>query len=117
MSENQNNHLDQVISALQTHLSCATVINGYKFPVSAITCRDGVQFSVQASAYTYCRPRNNTGPWTHVEVMTLTDGVKPSNWEHDEDLIGSYVPIEAVAKEILDRGLDTVLCLENKDDS
>lgn len=116
-----NKDLQDVIDALQAHLSHATVVRGYKYPVSAITCRDGTRFSVQASDFTYCKPRNNTGPWTHVEVMTLTDDVVPRNWEQDESKIGGFVPIEAVAQEILDRGFvtvsqGTVLRLENKND-
>lgn len=74
-------------------------------PVSAITCADGVQFSVQASQFTYCSPRDDQGPWTSVEVMTITDDVVPYFWEHDagENLAG-YVPIEAVAREVIRRG-------------
>lgn len=116
-----NKDLEDVIAALQAHLSNATVVQGYKYPVSAITCRDGTRFSVQASDFTYCKPRNNTGPWTHVEVMTLTNDVVPRHWNQDPDAIGAYVPIEAVAQEIIDRGFvtlaqGTVLRLENKND-
>ena len=37
-------------------------------PVPAIVCADGFRMSVQADKYTYCRPRQNQGPWTEVEV-------------------------------------------------
>lgn len=33
-----------------------------------ITCADGFQFSVQASSGHYCTPRDDIGPWTHLEV-------------------------------------------------
>ena len=94
-----NKDLQDVVAALQAHLSNATVVQGYKYPVSAITCRDGTRFSVQASDFTYCKPRNNTGPWTHVEVMTLTDDVvempaakkrgRPAKTETAEDSPGA----------------------------
>lgn len=100
-----SNEIADIVSALQTHLASATVVNGFKHPVSAVTCRDGTVFSVQAGAYLYCTPRNNKGPWTHVEVMTITDGVTPLNWDQDAgDQLAGYVPIEAVAREIYERG-------------
>jgi len=33
-----------------------------------IKCQDGFTMSIQASSYHYCRPRNDQGPYTHVEV-------------------------------------------------
>jgi hypothetical protein len=107
-------NIRSVIDDLQAHLQTAEVVElrageSYRMPVGAITCRDGTQFSVQASRFTYCTPRNDQGPWTAVEVMTLTEGVTPRNWEHDAgDNLAGYVPIEAVAREILDRGYLTL---------
>lgn len=94
------------VEALQQHLSSASMVDGFKAPVEAITCLDGSEFSVQAAAYIYCTPRSDYGPWTHVEVMNLSD-VEPTFWEEDEYNIGAYVPIEDVAKEILLRGGDS----------
>tara|TARA_R110000868_G_scaffold298_5_gene2482 strand:- start:1486 stop:1788 length:303 start_codon:yes stop_codon:yes gene_type:complete len=34
----------------------------------ATVCADGFTISIQASSYHYCEPRNNEGPYTHVEV-------------------------------------------------
>lgn len=105
-----NNEINQIIDAIQQHLQTANVIDvgmgrTFREPVGAITCRDGTQFSVQASEFTYCTPRNNTGPWTSVEVMTLSEGVTPQYWEQDAgDNLAGYVPVEAVAREILARG-------------
>lgn len=100
-----NEEIQQIVCVLQKHLQSATVVNGWRYPVEQVICADGVRFSVQASRYTYCQPRNDAGPWTHVEVMTITDGATPSNWTHDAgDNLAGYVPIEAVAKEIWDRG-------------
>jgi hypothetical protein len=72
-------------------------------PVSHITCRDGTRLSVQASEYTYCKPRDNQGPWTHVEVMMISK-VKPIHFDYPDDDVAGYVPIELVAQEILARG-------------
>jgi hypothetical protein len=116
------NSLDQIEAALQAHLQNAEVVRlpgqtlseVFRLPTDPIICRDGTKFSIQASEFTYCAPRDNQGPWTHVEVMTLTDGVTPSNWEHDAgDNLAGYVPIESVAKEILQRGF---LSIDNSAD-
>jgi hypothetical protein len=102
---------DQVVAMLQDHLQSAEVFDAqdlgkYRMPVGHITCQDGTQFSIQASRYTYCTPRNDQGPWTHVEVMTLSKGVEPKFWNHDAgDSLAGYVPITAVADEIISRGL------------
>ena len=34
----------------------------------AIICKSGFRMSVQASATSYSRPENNSGPYTHVEI-------------------------------------------------
>lgn len=100
--------VQSTVEALQQHLSSASIERGgFKAPVEAITCFDGSVFSVQAAAYNYCTPRSDYGPWTHVEVMNLSD-VEPTFWEEDEHYIGAYVPIEDVAKEILLRGVQSL---------
>lgn len=33
-----------------------------------IICNDGTSISIQASEFHYCMPRNNVGPYSHVEV-------------------------------------------------
>lgn len=97
-------HIEDIVRALQEHLQSATVINGHRYPVAAVICGDGTRFSVQAGNYLYCSPRDNSGPWTAVEVMTLTDGVTPINWQHDAgDNLAGWVPIESVAREIYQR--------------
>lgn len=105
-----NTKLQEVIDALQAHLQSADLIEfnseeSYRGPVPPITCRDGVQFSIQAGNGLYCEPRSNQGPWSAVEVMTLTQNTEPRNWSNDAgDGLAGYVPIEAVAQEILERG-------------
>ena len=44
------------------HDNTITVIN------NMMICRDGFELSIQASAHHYCTPRDNRGPYTHVEV-------------------------------------------------
>ena len=68
---------------------------------------DGVKISVQASEFHYATPRDNYGPWSHVEVgcITGTDGkhvTPPSEWleyadagELPSDVYG-YVPVALV---------------------
>jgi hypothetical protein len=101
--------VNQIMQDLQAHLQTAQVVRTtfgeFRLPVGAITCGDGTQFSVQASRHTYCAPRDDHGPWSKVEVMTLTEGATPAHWEHSAgDNLAGYVPLKAVAQEILMRG-------------
>jgi hypothetical protein len=93
-----------IVDALLDHLQTAIVVCGHRWPVAAITCRDGAVFSIQAGNYMYCHPRNNTGPWTHVEVMPISANAKPTKFQCEVDDVAGYVPIEKVAAEILSRG-------------
>ena len=36
--------------------------------IPEIVCKDGTTLSVQASEFHYCTPRDNKGPYTHVEI-------------------------------------------------
>lgn len=100
--------LQSVIDALQDHLQTAIVERGCRYPVEAVTCRDGAKFSIQAGEYLYCTPRNNTGPWTHVEVMPLSATANPTKFHCDPGDVAAYIPIEDVAAEILSRGFLTI---------
>lgn len=78
-----------------------------------ITCEDGTVLSVQASEYHYCSPRNDVGPYTHVEVgypsskppqewASCMDG---SDFDIDWDVsVYAWVPIELVEEYINDHG-------------
>jgi hypothetical protein len=49
----------------------ATVRNIQEFmppEYRVLYCCDGFSLSVNGSQYHFCRPRNNHGPWSHVEV-------------------------------------------------
>ena len=101
--------IQQVVQAIQDHLNSAVVhetsIGKWREPLPPIICNDGTKFSVQAGKYHYCTPQSNTGPWTKVEVMTITAGVTPQHWFNDaDDNLAGYVPIELVAQEIISRG-------------
>jgi hypothetical protein len=70
-----------------------------------IICKDGWSMSVQASQHHYCRPRQDVGPWTEVEVG-YPSTAEPLLFEYvecetdDTDWTGSvypYTPVGVVA--------------------
>ena len=67
-----------------------------------IVCADGATMSVQASKFTYCTPRNNVGPYTHVEVgypshpFPEAAEYKNDAERDDTDNIFANVPVEIV---------------------
>jgi len=71
------------------------------FPAPRIRCRDGFIMSVQVSKCHYCTPRNNIGPWTHVEVgfpsqkedLLMEYAEDP---DHPTETVYGYVPVEIV---------------------
>lgn len=83
--------LEDIQNHLQSHLQTAVK--------PRLRCKDGYTVSVQASEFHYCTPRNNTGPYTKVEV-----GYPSSEDEelghYGDDGWGSdvyaYVPVEVV---------------------
>lgn len=73
-----------------------------------IVCNNGVSFSVQASSFHYCIPRDNNGPYSHVEVGFLERTEHPSEWQEyregkDGDIY-AYIPIELVVDFIRQNG-------------
>lgn len=89
------------VEALQRYLSTAP----RRFPggpVPAIHCRDGFHMSVQASSGTYCTPRNDSGPWSQVEIG-YPNRIEPLLFEYAEtkgdwtQTVYGWVPIELVA--------------------
>lgn len=76
----------------------------YRSPTPQVTCMDGTTLSVQVGSSLYCQPRDNNGPYTHVEVgypskpfeqlLEYIDG----NVDTDNpcDAVYGYVPIEIV---------------------
>ena len=76
------------------------------------TCNNGLIFSLQTTRTHYCTPRNDKGPWTHVEIgfpsrkveslMPYADGA----WRDcpPTDDVYAYVPMDVVQKMIDDNG-------------
>lgn len=82
-------------------------ISELKKQAPRLTCWDGVSLSVQASARHLCLPKDNCGPYTHVEVGFVS-GVMglPKEWEtyaymplYCQNISDIYarVPLEMVA--------------------
>jgi hypothetical protein len=79
---------------------------GYRFANSLprIECADGFSLSVQAGRLLYSRPREDAGPWTHVEVGYPSAVPEPwADWEtyceepsRPEGTVYAYVPIRLV---------------------
>ena len=67
-----------------------------------IECADGVTLSVQASAFHYCTPRNDIGPWTEFEVgfpsVCPPDSWKEycEDWGRPTDTVYGRVPQELI---------------------
>jgi len=74
-----------------------------------LTCQDGFSLSVQASQWHYCRPRNDDGPWTHVEdgYPSAHEPLLDAYAENPDDPTGTvygYVPVEVVRQVIARHG-------------
>jgi hypothetical protein len=80
-----------------------------------ICCKDGTTLSVQVSYAHYCSPRENYGPYTHVEVGFPT-ACPPESWrEYCEEggesfarcpcnAVYAYVPVELVREFVESHG-------------
>lgn len=72
--------------------------------VKPVVCADGFSVSVQASDGHYCRPRNDQGPWTHVELGYPSDEMGDQFNEYQDgqygqshtDCVFGSVPVELV---------------------
>lgn len=69
-----------------------------------VRCADGANVSVQAGAYLYSTPRDNQGPYTHIEAG-FPSVVPPASWmpyaDNDLDyteVVYGYMPVELVAE-------------------
>jgi hypothetical protein len=75
-----------------------------------IECENGLSMSVQASEFAYCQPRENEGPYTHVEVgfpnrevAALMPYIEMSDGDPTESVY-PWVPIEVIVKIIEEAG-------------
>lgn len=69
-------------------------------------CADGFSVSIQASEKNYCTPRNNSGPYTEVELgfPSLKDGLLlpyAEDPDNPTETVYGYVP-SAVVLEVLE---------------
>lgn len=70
----------------------------------AIVCKDGFRVSVQARCTSYCIPRDNIGPYTHVELGFPSEAPIPEIMYYAEDpsnptkTVYAYVPVDLVQK-------------------
>lgn len=82
-----------------------------------ITLDDGVTLSVQASSSAYCTPRDDDGPYTHVEVGFIRNAndepmSAPAHWAQYADCpdygvdsdVYAYVPVYDVECFIAEHG-------------
>lgn len=90
---------------LQAQIKSGATIEGglraIRRPAPRLVCADGFNLSVQASETHYCKPRDNDGPYTHVEIGFPSD-VEPEFMPYVEDAeqpldtVYAQVPIEVV---------------------
>ncbi len=93
------------LEKLQKHLATEIrIICGYPYKNIAkyVVCTDNVTLSVQASETHYSIPRDNEGPYTHVEVWCVSAPVTEFEYSNEEP--SGYVPIESVVKFIDNHG-------------
>jgi hypothetical protein len=96
-----NLSLHQILTTLP-RIPFGTSGNTFKKVAPRIVCVDGTELSVQANEYAYCVPRNNDGPYTHVEVgypsIDMPDTWKEfaEDWNSTKRGIFARVPIEYV---------------------
>lgn len=84
------------MSLLQAWLRDMRTERSQQVPI--IECANGLTMSVQASNMHYCTPRDNVGPWTHVEIGYPNKILSEISQYSDGDSfsIYGYVPIELV---------------------
>lgn len=80
----------------------ATLADSERYPViPRLECADGFYVSVQASRGHYCEPRDNVGPWTHVECGFPSEACEvlmpyAENPEAPTDTVYDRVPVTLV---------------------
>jgi len=75
-----------------------------------VRCKDGFTVSVQASKFHYCTPREDRGPYSHVELGFPSAEPPPyvlayaENQEIPTGTVYGYVPVELVEQMIEEHG-------------
>lgn len=88
-----------------------SIHNGFEYrsSIPAVTCKDGYKVSIQAGEMLYSIPKENRGPWSHVELGYPTEeDDRLDEYVEDPDrpldTVYGYVPIELVAQILDDHG-------------
>ena len=75
-------------------------------PIELVVCNDGFKISIQAGKYYYCKPKDNSGPWTHFELgfpSHLDDLISHyAEEKHTKNTVFPYVP-KALVELLLDK--------------
>ena len=76
---------------------------------SSVVCADGFRMSVQANETAYCDPRDNTGPYTEVEVgFPNREEPMLKQWAEDPskltETIYAWVPRQVILNVIAKHG-------------
>lgn len=62
--------------------------------VRGVRCASGLELSIQASSGHYCSPKQDEGPWTHVEIGFPSRKLRTlAEWDQ-KDGIYAWVPVE-----------------------
>jgi len=78
--------------------------------VPVTVCADGFTVSIQASAYTYCTPRNSIGPYTHVELDFPSERPPDyimefaENAKNPMETVYGWVPVPLMEKMLWEHG-------------
>jgi hypothetical protein len=98
------------VTELQALLAGRTARDEYSLPgIPALECKDGFSVSMQTGKFLYCEPRDNAGPWTHVE-LGFPSGYEEELMEYAEDkdrptgTVYGWVPLELVARVVTAHG-------------
>jgi hypothetical protein len=103
--------LNKFLRDTQRTIEFETQFGHYKFQEvrPKIRCVSGLEISVQASHLHYCMPRDDNGPYTHVEIGFPTEVIDElleyaEDRERPTDTVYAYVPIELVQQVIDNHG-------------
>ena len=75
-----------------------------------VVCKDGATVSVQANRSTYCTPRDDRGPYTHVEAGFPSVMPPPSWLEYCEDpndpleTVYGFMPLSCITEFLNEHG-------------
>ena len=97
--------LDEILNTPVAHIPSKAKRGERRYVVDRIVCADGHTLSVQASETHYCTPRDNRGPWTHVEVGYPT-AQPEATWVRYRDGDGDRTEVMKDALAAFDKAAD-----------